>query len=146
MSAENQAPRFRRLQEKLPAGGSGGISERHDDAATSAELRQIADTLLDPANRYEARKQAARRLAQISRALDDTVPAETRRAVGSLSPREREIFAALAEGLTIRDIAARLHRSPKTVNNHRTHVMRKLKLRTTAELTRIAIRLDIVSI
>lgn len=146
MSAGHPACRFRPLHEKLPAGDGGGISDRRDDAASAAELRHIADALLDSVHGQQMKQRAARRLIQISRELDDTVPVETRRAVASLSPREREIFTALAEGLTVRDIAVRLRRSPKTVNNHRTHLMRKLALRTTAELTRLAIRLGLVSL
>lgn len=133
----------RTLCREHPAAAGLGAA---DFANVSAELRHIADALLDPVNGDEAKQKAARRLIQLSCSLaGDMVPAERRRAFASLSPREHEIFAALAEGRTVRDIAVRLHRSPKTVNNHRTHLMQKLKLRTTAELARLAIRLGVVS-
>ncbi len=61
-----------------------------------------------------------------------------------LSRREREILTALAQGRSVHEIAAVLCRSPKTVNNHRTNILHKLKLRNTAELTRLAIRHQLV--
>jgi len=57
-----------------------------------------------------------------------------------LSKRELEILTGLAYGQSVHEIAALLNRSPKTVNNHRTNILHKLKLRNTAELTRLAIR------
>ena len=63
-----------------------------------------------------------------------------------LSARERQVLAALAEGETVQEVAHRCNRSPKTINNQRTNVLRKLGLRNTAELTRFAIRTGLVSV
>lgn len=57
-----------------------------------------------------------------------------------LTSREREITQLLSEGLSTKEIAARLHVSIKTVGTHREHIMLKLSLRGIAELTRYAIR------
>ncbi len=51
-----------------------------------------------------------------------------------LSPREREISAAIVEGLTNKMIANRLEISPRTVEMHRARLMRKLGVRTTTAL------------
>jgi len=48
--------------------------------------------------------------------------------LAELSPREREILALMAEGLTDRAIAQRLWVSEKTVETHVRHVLRKLRL------------------
>ncbi len=61
-----------------------------------------------------------------------------------LSKREREILTGLAQGQSVHEIAKVLCRSPKTVNNHRTNILHKLNLRNTAELTRLAIRHNLV--
>ena len=61
-----------------------------------------------------------------------------------LSTREREILVALAEGETVQQIAHRLSRSPKTINNHRTHVLHKLGLRNSAQLARFAIAAGLI--
>ena len=62
----------------------------------------------------------------------------------ALSTREFEIFRLLAEGRSVADIADDLNLSPKTVSNHRSRLMDKLSLRTTAELVHYAIRQGIV--
>jgi len=53
--------------------------------------------------------------------------------LASLSDREREVLGLLAEGLTNREIAARLFLSDKTVRNHVSAVLRKLRLRHRTE-------------
>jgi len=58
----------------------------------------------------------------------------------SLTPREREILQLIAEGLTSKEIGARLGVAVKTVETHRTNVIRKLDLHSIAELTKYAIR------
>lgn len=57
-----------------------------------------------------------------------------------LTAREREVLQLIAEGVTTRDIAERLHVSPKTVETHRRNLMEKLDLHSIAELTKFAIR------
>ncbi len=61
-------------------------------------------------------------------------------AAPKLTPREREMVQLLSEGHLTADIAERLHLSVKTVATHRENVMRKLRLRGIAELTRYALR------
>lgn len=57
-----------------------------------------------------------------------------------LSSREEEVLRLLAAGLTNREIAAQLSLSIKTVDTHRGHILKKLGLRTNADLTRYAVR------
>jgi DNA-binding NarL/FixJ family response regulator len=57
-----------------------------------------------------------------------------------LSDREIEVFELIGEGLTIRQIAARLELSPKTVETHREHIKDKLELKNTTELTKHAVQ------
>ncbi|MDQ3510766.1 MAG: response regulator transcription factor [Pseudomonadota bacterium] len=59
---------------------------------------------------------------------------------GRLTPREREAFHLIAEGLTTKEIARKLDISAKTAENHRSRVMAKLGVRNTAELVRYALR------
>jgi DNA-binding NarL/FixJ family response regulator len=59
---------------------------------------------------------------------------------GSLTHREREVVQHVAEGRINKEIAARLSISVKTVETHRASAMRKLKLKTTADLVRYAVR------
>jgi DNA-binding NarL/FixJ family response regulator len=57
-----------------------------------------------------------------------------------LTQREREVAQLLVEGLNTRSVAARLGISTKTVDSHRSGIMRKLGLSSMADLVRYAIR------
>jgi two-component system response regulator NreC len=57
-----------------------------------------------------------------------------------LTSREREIVQRIAEGQTTKEIAAALGLSVKTVESHRSSLMRKLDIHETATLVRYAIR------
>lgn len=62
-----------------------------------------------------------------------------------LGRREREVLRLIAEGLRSAGIAGQLHISVATVEVHRRNIMRKLGLRTVAELTRYAVREGMVA-
>ena len=61
-----------------------------------------------------------------------------------LTMREREILHLFAEGHGTKEIAFRLHLSPKTVEAHRLNLFAKLKVNNVIELTRIAIKEGLV--
>ncbi len=63
-----------------------------------------------------------------------------------LTPREREILKYIAEGKSVKEIAADLGLSQKTVETHRQRIMEKLSLFSVAELTKHAIREGISSL
>ncbi|MDP1827672.1 MAG: response regulator transcription factor [Archangium sp.] len=63
-----------------------------------------------------------------------------------LSPREREVLQLLAEGMTSKEIAARLDLAVSTIETHRKQIMAKLELRSVAELTKFAIRTGITTL
>ena len=62
----------------------------------------------------------------------------------SLSDREFEVLRLLVEGLGPTDIAERLHLSVKTVSTHKTRILEKLSLGSTAELVRYALEQKLV--
>jgi len=64
----------------------------------------------------------------------------------TLTPREREILALIAEGNSLPTIAQQLHRSLKTIESHRLSIGRKLHASNRVELARIAIAQGLVSI
>ncbi len=63
-----------------------------------------------------------------------------------LTPREQEVMRLLAEGFSTREIGKRLFISPKTVENHRANIMKKLDLRSTIDLVRQAARLGLIDV
>jgi DNA-binding NarL/FixJ family response regulator len=64
----------------------------------------------------------------------------------TLTDREREVLHLAAEGLTNAEVAARLSLSPRTIENHRANMMRKLGLHNQTELVRYAIKRGIIAL
>lgn len=62
-----------------------------------------------------------------------------------LSDREFEILKLLASGKTVSEVAEGLALSVKTVSTHRARILRKMNMRTNAELTHYAVRTGLVS-
>lgn len=78
----------------------------------------------------------------ISRDMIDLAAAND--VLAPLSPREREVFALLAEGLSQRQIAEQFRVSVKTVETYRTRIGHKLGLRSRAELIRCALEAGVL--
>jgi DNA-binding NarL/FixJ family response regulator len=65
---------------------------------------------------------------------------------GVLSPREREILKLIAEGKANKKIAELLSISVRTVEHHRSSIMKKLGVSNTAGLVRYAIKTELVDL
>jgi DNA-binding NarL/FixJ family response regulator len=70
----------------------------------------------------------------------------TNAAYGTLTPREQEVIRFLADGLSTKEVAEKLFISPKTVENHRTNIMKKLDLHSSLELFRFAARIGLLDV
>ena len=68
----------------------------------------------------------------------------TQAGLEQLTGREREVLLGIARGRTNKEIAGQLGISHRTVETHRESLMRKLQLRTVAELTRFALGAGLV--
>lgn len=64
--------------------------------------------------------------------------AEAVERIEKLTPREREVMGLVVEGLANKQVAARLGISEKTVEAHRSHIMKKVRADGLAQLVRIA--------
>ncbi len=104
-------------------------SSRTADAV--AELTAAHETLVGLGAAAEA--------ARAERLLD-AYAGKAERPGASVTPREREVLALVAEGLTNRQIAARLVVSEHTVHRHVTNILRKLDLPTRAAAAAYAVR------
>ena len=73
--------------------------------------------------------------------LEET--AETRRRIGLLTPREREILRYIITGMLNKQIAAKLGIAEITVKVHRGRIMEKLSVESVADLVRLAGKIGI---
>jgi DNA-binding NarL/FixJ family response regulator len=80
-----------------------------------------------------------------SEVLQNLMSHPTDMAGPGLTGREREVLQLLAEGRIVKEIAAVLNVSPRTIEFHKNNIMAKTGLRTTAELARYAARNGFVS-
>jgi two-component system NarL family response regulator len=65
---------------------------------------------------------------------------------GALGGREEQVLRLVADGLSSKEIARNLQIAPSTVEVHRRNIMRKVGLHKVADLTRYAIRNQMVSV
>jgi DNA-binding NarL/FixJ family response regulator len=116
----------------------------------------VADALDAGAEGYALKDQSPQQLVEAIRAvvagqrylapaLRDTIRRPDGRSgrgglLSALSAREREIFDLLVRGYNNGEIAKELFISVKTVETHRTHVMRKLDVHNIGDLLRLAAR------
>lgn len=63
---------------------------------------------------------------------------------GGLTPRQRDVLRLLGEGLTMKEVAARLDLSTRTVETHKYDIMRLLDAHSTADLVKHALRLGLI--
>jgi len=108
------------------------------------EERYVSEALKAGASGYVVKTQADTDLVAAIRAIERGEPFPAPEAQGTLTPREEEIVKLVAEAHTSKEIAAILHLSEKTVENHRANAMRKLGMRDRVELVRYAIRRGLI--
>ena len=62
---------------------------------------------------------------------------------GELTPRQREVLQLLAEGKSLKEVAAGLKISIKTAEFHKYRIMKQIGVRTNAEMTKYAVKLGV---
>jgi FixJ family two-component response regulator len=120
----------------------------HGDVASSVRAMQAGavDFLTKPVRRDTLFGALQRALARDARDRAARAEAdELRRRLASLTPREREVFDAVASGKLNKQIADELGMAERTVKLHRAQVMTKLAVGSPAELGRLAERLRLLS-
>lgn len=123
----------------VEAGAAGVLHKSADvDAILNATRRLAAgETLLSPAELVEFLRLAGRsreeeREAQVS--------------IGQITPREKEVLQKLAEGLSNKEIAARLHMSVDTERTHMMNILNKLGVHSRLQALLFAARHGLVEL
>ncbi|HET9748727.1 MAG TPA: response regulator transcription factor [Casimicrobiaceae bacterium] len=112
----------------IRAGASGYLTKESAASQLVAAIRKVAGggAYITP--------EVAERLAH------DAMPHSEGPLHASLSDREFEVFHMLVDGMSVNEIAARLHLSAKTISTHKARLMEKLGVDSTADLVHYAVR------
>jgi len=123
--------------EALKSGASGYILKKSapNELTSAIRIANSGDTYLSPA----ITSKVIKRFIQEAQNGETVMPSDN-----TPTSREREIIQLIAEGKSNKEIADTLNISFKTVKNHRSNLMEKLGLHNTAEITRYAIRNNIL--
>ncbi|MCS7033210.1 MAG: response regulator transcription factor [Phycisphaerae bacterium] len=116
-------------ERSLRAGARGYLNKQEATRNVIAAIRKVLAGEI-----YASDKMASLILRKVAgrRSLEGGSPLDV------LTDRELEVFQLLGQGLGVRQIAEHLFVSVKTVEAHREHIKRKLNVRTSAELLRLA--------
>jgi len=119
------------LLECLEAGAAGYLPKNSPAARLLAAVREV----------YHGRKYVSPQV--LGKLIEDfRARGRGRRGLGrgsTLTPREREVVKMIAEGQSVKQIAAQLGRSVKTIEAHKFNLMRKLDIHSKADLIAYAI-------
>ncbi len=125
LSMHNEAQVAARV---LKAGASGYVTKDSEMEVLLAAIRKVAG-----GGKFIVPELAEKLVFDVSLGSD-------RAAHHTLSDREQEVFRMLVAGQGVNDIAEQLCISNKTVSTHKTRLMEKLNLSSTAELVRYAMQ------
>lgn len=76
--------------------------------------------------------------------MDSLLNADDRKPAGDLTSRQREVLQLIAEGRSMKEVAAVLNVTARTVAFHKYRMMEQLKVKSTAELIQYAVKRHIV--
>lgn len=123
-------------------------------AAIRAALLAGVHGLVEKTAPLEEFEQALRAVCSgrvhFSRFASEEIRSQVQRRTGGpprivrLTPREKAVLRAVAEGLSSKEISSRLGISPHTVVNHRTRLAKKIRVRGVARLSRYAMSIGLV--
>lgn len=133
-------PKFEFIAEAFKAGARGYVVKE----ATSAKLIQAMDALC----RGEFFLDGGVSLEVITKLMSEPTAESpiVDEQYSLLSAREQQVMRKVVEGETTKRIAENLGLSPKTVENHRANLMKKLGVHNKMELIRYAVKLGLVDV
>jgi DNA-binding NarL/FixJ family response regulator len=119
------------VQETLPAAPLIVLARSLDEQSVVGGLRAGAEDFILVGN-----------LGRMREIIDKAL--SVRRPLRRLSPRQLDVLRLIAAGHTTPGIATRLDRSPKTIETHRTEIMKRLGIHDLVGLVRYAVRVGLL--
>jgi DNA-binding NarL/FixJ family response regulator len=125
----------RSVLDALHAGARGYLTKNAGAADVERALRQVTEgrAAIDPVVQHHL-------VERIAAGPPVHQPAPARRLPDGLTPREAEVLALVADGLSNTEIAARLYLSEATVKSHVNHLLAKIGARDRAQAVTYAYR------
>ncbi|MFL5477831.1 MAG: response regulator [Gemmatimonadaceae bacterium] len=111
----------------LQAGASGYLTKDHSPEQLVLAIRRVAR-----GGKFVSETMAERLAGMVD-------GGRSRAAHEALSDREFEVLRALGSGMMVKDVAAQLRLSAKTVSTYRTRLLEKMGLETKADLVRYVV-------
>ncbi|MFL5527406.1 MAG: response regulator [Gemmatimonadaceae bacterium] len=111
----------------LHAGASGYLTKDHSPEQLVLAIRRVAR-----GGKYVSESMAERLAGMVD-------PGASRAPHEQLSDREFEVLRALGSGMMVKEVAAQLRLSAKTVSTYRTRLLEKMGLKTKADLVRYVV-------
>jgi two-component system invasion response regulator UvrY len=118
----------------LKEGAAGYLTKERPPAEIREAIRQVA------AGGHYITPSLAERTGAVGEAPATLLPHEV------VSAREYEVLCMIGAGKSVKQIATDLHLSPKTVSTHRARLLRKMRLKTSADLIRYAVQHGLVAL
>ena len=151
---------IRGLHRSRPRAAALVLSASSEQAQLAPAIEAGAAGVMHKSTRMEDLLEAVRRLSAEEQLLsqEEVIEAlrlvvreraterEARAAIDQLTPREREVLRALAEGLGDKEIAERLHVGTGTVHTHVTSILAKLEVSSRLQALVFAMRHGVVTI
>ena len=115
----------------LRAGARGYVTKEEGPRRVMEGMRKVLSGGI-----YISEKMASKVMSKIVAGADKATVSP----IDALTDRELEVFELIGQGLPTREVARKLHISPKTVDSHREHIKEKLALDSATELLKHAIQ------
>lgn len=118
------------VEEAFRCGGSGYVLKQAAGEELVEAIKQVSQ-----GNRYVTPLVKSKRTDRLPRGATKSM----------ITPRQREVLKLISEGLTMKEIAAKLEISTRTAESHKYEMMEALGVSTTADLIKYALKVGLIT-
>jgi len=118
------------VEEAFRCGGSGYVLKQAAGEELVEAIKQVSQ-----GNRYLTPLVKSKRTDRLPRGATKSM----------ITPRQREVLRLISEGLTMKEIAAKLEISTRTAESHKYEMMEALGVSTTADLIKYALKVGLIT-